>query len=1292
MALNSKTNLKIIDAICEGPIEGLVNHRKSIFLNENIVTGSQSDHAVSFATRNGGKNQRRFDESSLLSDAQTTIIDVNEQVGSNYSEKLDVNNFVVSRDYGKGQVMRSVTDTEADFVRLVFTVPKLHCAAMEGLARGQLFYAQIKLAIHIAGSGGGFVRQTLRAEGQAVKNTIKGISTSQYQFITPPFELLNAQGLRKGPYRIRVRKVEFQNPEDAFEVKITDFKDLNNKTPLANSRADTIVWNSIIVGKYIKTNYPLTALAHLSIDSEEFNTLPARAYDVKGLKVKIPSNSCVDRDGSLIFPAGIAFDGSLTENRHWTTCPVCCFYDLLTNTRYGAGDFIEQSNLNWVDLIEISKYCNEKVDTPDGPEPRFAINTVLGSQADAYSVLQDMASIFRGMLFWKADNVQIAADHGNLGGVNATPLAAIHVFSNSNVVGGSFAYSGSSLKTRNTRVRIRYNDPDNFYKPNFIIIEDRGLIEKYGIQEKSVVAFGCTSKHQAQRLGRWIMLSEKVHDDTVTFSVGLEGLNVLPGQIFEVSDEMRLGSRLAGRIRGATQTKVRIDQTVVLPTGANKKISVVMKDGTVETQSIASATGKEITLNSRFTQAPPDNAVYSITSNAAVVRKYRCLSVSEGDAGVYGVTGVRHVDDIYRVIEDENSSLVLPPPFFYGEKPARVQDAKITFRQIDVGRNTTNRATVSWSRGLTRPVEDFKIKWKVGRGGNWTVVYTNNSSIDINTNLIPGKILYAQITARGFEPDRQLSRPRDIKREIPVGGTVDGTDGTPNVLLPPDPEGVAIEVVGADQSSLRWSSIANGQKIDNFKAVIRHASQFNRPWPNTNLLKEVEARTSSTFLPLLNGEYQLKFENDQGLRSQNAARVTVTLPDAIPRLNHEVVREDSSPGEFNGDKFNVAYNDLYDGLILDGDASFDNILNLDAFTENIDSQFGTQFASGTYFFNNIIDLGAKFSVRMQRVLTTRGLYLSSLIDSRSVDIDTWADFDGDLPDDTSVEVYFRKSDFAASEVLGNPFDIIFEDGDKIDLEGDTVTFAVTVVSSGGNKYRINGSSSNNETLTLTEGNTYIFDQSNASNSGHPLRISTTSNGTHGGGSQYTVGVTTVGTPGLTGSYTKINLAAGAPTLYYYCSAHSGMGGQLNTNTGASTSHLRQNSDLAFEDWIPLENNSYVGRSFQFKAELSTKHIDQTPIVDELGVTLQFERRSENSGTISSGTGTSGKAVVFEDAFYTDGNTKVTVGITAFNLSDGDYYVMSEPTGTGFTITFKNGSSVINRSFQYSAIGYGTQQS
>ena len=218
-------------------------------------------------------------------------------------------------------------------------------------------------------------------------------------------------------------------------------------------------------------------------------------------------------------------------------------------------------------------------------------------------------------------------------------VPAIHVFSNSNVVNGSFSYSGSSLKTRSTRVRVRYNDPDNFYKPNFICIEDRRLIDKYGVQEKALLRLAARLSIRLNAWGKWIMQSERLHDETVTFSVGLEGLNVLPGQVFEVSDEMRFGTRLAGRIVGvsndSTPPFVRIDQTASLPSGSNNKLTVVMKDGTIETRDIASVSGNEVRLASAYTQVPPDDALYAIKNDSAVLSKYRCLSVAEGEGGTY---------------------------------------------------------------------------------------------------------------------------------------------------------------------------------------------------------------------------------------------------------------------------------------------------------------------------------------------------------------------------------------------------------------------------------------------------------------------------------------------------------------------------------------------------------------------------------------------------------------------------------------------------------------------------------
>ena len=1177
MALNSKTTLKIIDAICEGPIEGLVQEKNSVLLNETRITGQQVvDRSVLYSIKEGTRTQGTFNIGSSFKDRQTTITDVNEQLGSGYSETLnEAGNEVAKRDYGAGQITRTITDTEVDFVELVFTIPKLFCVAAEGLARGQLFFAQIKLNIHICGVDGIWNKVNVEVVNQQTKNIVKGICTSPYQFKTQPIDLTR---YGKGPYRIRVRKVEFANPEDAFEISFRDFQDIPRKTPIANKRADTIFWTSIISGKKFGTAYPFTATAFLSLDSEEYSTLPARSYEIKGLKVRIPSNATVREDGSLEFDSTIPFDGSLKTGRFWTTCPICCFYDMLTNTRYGAGDFIDQSNLNWVDLIELAQYCNELVEYQDDEgstqtEPRFAINTVIGAQAEAYSLLQDMASVFRGMLFWKADNVQVAADHGEL---NDGDVPAIHVFSNSNVVDGSFAYSGSSLKTRSTRVRVRYNDPDNFYKPNFICIEDRGLIDKYGVQEKSVVAFGCTSKYQAQRMGRWLMQSEKLHGETVTFSVGLEGLNVLPGQVFEVSDEMRLGTRLAGRIVGVSNDSnppfVRIDQTAVLPSGSNNKLTVIMKDGSVETRDIASVSSNKVNLSSAFSQVPPDDALYAIKNDAAVLSKFRCLSVVEGEAGIYSVVGVKHVDGIYRVVEDTDFNLELAPPFFFGSTPSEPTDLSIVYQQIDDGRNTTNRATISWSRGLTGSVVEFRVRYKIGDGGNWITVTTNNTSVDIDKGLISGKTLIAQVKAIGPEPDRAESKYVEISSAIITDGEIDG--GTSVIIPPPNPQDVSIEAFGLDQVVLRWSAEGTGQKLESFVAIIRHSSKTDGTgaWANSTLLRKVEARTTSAVLPLLNGEYLIKFQNEQGYRSSEAVSAIINIPDGIPRLNFEVFREDQLENVFSGDKAGTYYSSEYDGLVLDGDASFDVIKDLDLFTENIDTHFGTQLASGEYFFHKAIDLGGKYSVRMHRVLIARALDLSDLIDDRSGLIDEYADFDGDIPEDTNVEVYFRKSDF-----------------------GETVSD--------------------------------FLDETGAN---------------------------------------KILLEDGE--------------------------NIRKESDLVFDEWIPLENNSYVGRTFQFKAVLTTEDPDQTPIVDQLGVTLQFERRTENGGTLSSEA--TSKAVEFEDDFYTDADTKVAVGITAFDMEAGDYFVLDPETvtGSGFTITFKNGSTVIDRDFQYTAIGYGTKQS
>jgi len=787
MALNSESSINLIDLLCEGPIDGIVGNRKGVFLDETPAN-KKSVGSSDFELRRGTERQTPIELSDKFADSNTTIISVDTQVGENYSETLDANNQVVEAKFGNGSVFQAVADTEVDYVRLLFTIPKLFSTAVEGLARGQLFPAKIRIRVKITSKS----KETfiVRFNGEEYKE-IAGISTSNYQYQTPKIPLRG-----EGPWIIKVSKILFKDSipgddrEGAFEIRTFDFEETPENTPLANGRGDTLVWTSIIAGKDVKTTYKHTACVGLSLSVDEFNTVPSRAYEIRGMKVQIPENAIAKSDGRLSYDSRKAFNGKL-KSRHYTTCPVCCFYDMATNSRYGAGDFISKDELSWVDLIELSKYCNELITTSDGTqEPRFAINTVIASQAEAFSVLQDLASVFRGMIYWKSDTIQVAGDHGVLGDKTAA-LDPVHLFTNSNVVGGGFSYSGASLKTRSTRVRVRYNDPNNFYRPDFVVIENRELVNKYGFQIREIVAFGCTSKSQAQRMGKWVLASEETEGETVTFAVGLEGLMVMPGQVFAVSDAMRQGARLAGRISASTTTSVTADQAITLPTGTGPQLSCVLADGTTETKTISSVANNVINVSAAFSSAPQVQTVYSIEASNVKHQKFRCLAIGEGENGTYSITGVQHVDGIYNVVESENALLQFADITLFDEAPLAPVDLTFTAAEVVKDRNTTIRLTASWSRGSSITSVSFFVKYKIG-DGNFVESTTTNTSFNIE-NVPPGTLVTFKVRGVGPAPRNKRSVVATTQIKVPRP-----TRKCPN------PKNVTIDADGKGKATLRW--------------------------------------------------------------------------------------------------------------------------------------------------------------------------------------------------------------------------------------------------------------------------------------------------------------------------------------------------------------------------------------------------------------------------------------------------------------------------------------------------------
>ncbi|WP_087754118.1 host specificity protein J [Paraburkholderia caledonica] len=589
-SLHSIAYARVLDLVSEGPIYGLVNGLQSVYLDDTPI--QNSDGSINFSnysvdTRVGTQDQSYMSGFPSVETEQAVSVPLTSDT----------------------PWVHQVENTQLTAVRVRFGVPALQ---KSDSTTGNVTGYRIEYAIDLATDGGSY--------SQVVTGAFDGKTTTLYarsvRIELPPA----ATG-----WLVRVRRI----------------------TPNAHSSliADTVNIEAITEIIDRKLRYPMSALVGLSFDAQSFSSVPTRAYDVKGLLIRVPTNY----DPEARTYSG-TWDG--TFKTAWSNNPAWVFYDLVLNTRYGLGARIDASMVDKWGLYNIAQYCDVMVsDGKGGQEPRFTCNAVIQSQADAYKVLQDLATTFRGIAYWGPGAVVASAD---------MPSDPVYVYTAANVVDGKFEYAGSERKTRYTTALISWNDPANAYKQAVEYVPDEDGIARYGVVKAQITAFGVTSQAQAHRVGLWTLLTSRYETNTVTFQVGLDGTMCAPGQVIAVADPRKAGRRIGGRIRAVSGRTVTLDKAPAV--GAGDELTVILPTGIAQKRTVQSVAGDAITVSDIFTTPPVPGAVWMLESADLASQLFRVVSVAESDDGqiVYTVNATQYEPGKYAAIDTGASIQVRP--------------------------------------------------------------------------------------------------------------------------------------------------------------------------------------------------------------------------------------------------------------------------------------------------------------------------------------------------------------------------------------------------------------------------------------------------------------------------------------------------------------------------------------------------------------------------------------------------------------------------------------------------------
>lgn len=915
--IQTRAFIRVVDLLGEGEIVGLVNGEESIYLDETPLKnadGSYNFTAVSVDTRNGTQDQTYIPGFGAVEN------EISLGVPLKHAEP----------------VIREINAINVNRVKV-----RIELAGLQrtDVTTGDVSGASVRFTLWIQPSGGVYAKVADR--------TISGKSSSRFE-VQLASELEGA-----APWNVKIVR-ETAESDSAY---VTDDATVASYTQVIDT----------------KLRYPNSAIVAMRLNAEQFSSVPSRYFDIKGLKVRIPSNY----DPETREYTGV-WDG--TFQTAWTDNPAWCFFDLCTSERYGLGGFISPANIDKWALYTIAQYCDELVPNGfGGTEPRFTCNLMLQSRAEAYTVLQNMASIFRGMIFWAAGLVSTSQD---------APADPVALYAPANVIDGNFVYQGASSKARHTVALVSWNDPEDLYRQKVEYVEDRESILQYGINETEVVAFGCTSRGQAHRLGKWLLYTERHEAETVTFKAGLDALVCRPGQIIQVADPTRAGARMGGRVASGSTTAITLDQSPPTSATVGGRLYLMLPDGSFEDRLIDSIVGNTVNVASAFSAAPLVGGAWIIRSNSVEPQSFRVLSIKEDEGAIFEVTAIAHDPNKFALIEQ---GIELEPRSYslLREVPDAPQSITVSESLYQSGSTVKVKVSVGWSKVDSAVSYLFSYKRD---DDNWIQLpETVNTDIEL-PDALPGLYVFrvAALNSLGRR-SQPASTSKEIYGKTALPGNVNNFSMLPvaGVAYLNWAQSVDLDVLVGGAVVIRWTPATTGQA-----------------WGDAIALDDaIPGAATSAQVPLLSGTYMAKFRDSSGNYSPAETLVITTVPAALALNVIDTIEEDP---DFPGAKDGMEWSAEEQAISLASRLTIDEIPDFDA-EGTIDWAGGVGFF-GTYDFEETFDLGAVFTSNLTASVEMEAFDVGQVIDLRYDEIDNWADIDGADVDDIQVELYVRSTE------------------------------------------------------------------------------------------------------------------------------------------------------------------------------------------------------------------------------------------------------------------------------------------